>query len=58
VPYALEGPLRRELAAAGIEIESAEHGSLALLRWQVGEDQAAALRLRLTDATQGRIDWR
>lgn len=58
VPYALEGSLRRELAAAGIEIESAEHGSLALLRWQVGEDQAAALRLRLTDATQGRIDWR
>jgi uncharacterized YigZ family protein len=58
VPYALEGQLRRELAAAGIAIESAEHGSLALLRWQVGEDQAAALRLRLTDATQGRIDWR
>ena len=58
VPYALEGPLRRELATAGIEVEDAEHGSMALLRWQVAEDQAAALRLRLTDATQGRIDWR
>ncbi len=58
VPYALEGLLRRELAAAGIEVEAAEHGSLALLRWQVAEDRAAALRQRLTDLTAGRIDFR
>ena len=53
VPYALEGALRRELAAAGLEIDSAEHGSLALLRWQAPEDQVPALRQRLTDATPG-----
>lgn len=58
VPYALEGALRRELAAAGIAIDAAEHGSLALLRWQVGEDQAAGLRERLTELTAGRIDFR
>ncbi|MBH9553713.1 IMPACT family protein [Inhella gelatinilytica] len=58
VPYALEGVLRRELAAAGLEVDGAEHGALALLRWQTPEDQVAALRIRLTDATQGRIDWR
>ncbi|WP_374661393.1 YigZ family protein [Inhella sp.] len=57
VPYALEGLLRRELAAAGVEVEAAEHGTLAQLRWLVGEDQAAALQRRLTDATQGRIGW-
>lgn len=57
VPYALEGLLRRELAAAGIEVEAAEHGTLVQLRWLVGEDQAAALQRRLTDATQGRIGW-
>lgn len=58
VPYALEGLLRRELAAAGLAVEAAEHGALACLHWQVAEDQAQTLRLRLTDATQGRIDWR
>ena len=58
VPFAQEGLLRRELAAAGIEIEAAEHGAMALLRWQVAEDRAAALRQRLTDATAGRIDFR
>lgn len=58
VPLALEGLLRRELAGAGITLDDAEHGALALLRWQVAEDQVAALRRRLTDATQGRIDWR
>lgn len=58
VPYALEGVLRRELAAAGLEVDGAEHGALALLRWQAPADQVAALRQRLTDATQGRIDWR
>jgi len=58
VPFALEGLLRRELATAGLEIESAEHGAMALLRWQVAEDQAALLRQRLTDLTAGRIDFR
>ena len=58
VPFALEGLLRRELASAGVTLEAAEHGAMALLRWQVPEPQAAALRQRLTDATQGRIDWR
>lgn len=58
VPFAQEGLLRRELAAAGIEIESSEHGAMALLRWQVAEDRAALLRQRLTDLTAGRIDFR
>ncbi len=58
VPFAQEGLLRRELAAAGIEVEAAEHGAMALLRWQVAEDRAAPLRQRLTDATAGRIDFR
>lgn len=58
VPFAQEGLLRRELAAAGIAIEAAEHGTMALLHWQVAEDRAAALRQRLTDLTAGRIDFR
>ena len=58
VPFAQEGLLRRELAAAGIEVEAAEHGAMALLRWQVAEDRAAPLRQRLTDLTAGRIDFR
>lgn len=58
VPFAQEGLLRRELAAAGIEVESAEHGAMALLRWQAAEDRVTALRQRLTDATAGRIDFR
>jgi uncharacterized YigZ family protein len=58
VPFALEGLLRRELAFAGIAIEAAEHGAMAVLRWQVVDGEAAALRQRLTDATAGRIDFR
>ncbi len=57
VPLALEGLLRRELAAAGVAVDGAEHGAMAQLSWQIAADQAEPLRSRLTNLTSGRIAW-
>jgi len=57
VPYAMEGSLRRELAAAGAALDNVAHGALVSLRFSVLDAEAAALVLRIDDATQGRAAW-
>jgi uncharacterized YigZ family protein len=57
VPYALEGALRRELAAAGATLRAVEHGALVHLGFGVDDTVAEALRARIDDATQGRAVW-
>ncbi|UST54286.1 YigZ family protein [Comamonadaceae bacterium OTU4NAUVB1] len=57
VPYALEGSLRRELAAAGALLLTVEHGSLVRLAFDIEDTAAEALRARIDDATQGRAGW-
>ena len=57
VPYALEGLLRRELAAAGAVLQAVEHGSLVRLAFSIDDGAAPALRARIDHATQGRAGW-
>lgn len=57
VPYALEGLLRRELDAAGATLLTVAHGQAVTLCFSLPEDSAAALRARLAEAGQGRIEW-
>lgn len=57
VPYALEGLLRRETAAAAAELLNVEHGSLVTLHLRLPETQAAAFVQRVNDAGQGRVGW-
>ncbi|WP_399680792.1 IMPACT family protein [Xenophilus sp.] len=58
LPYAAEGAVRRELAAAGAQIEDVAHGSLVEIGFAVAEDDADALVARIGDVTQGRAGWR
>ncbi|GAB1461165.1 YigZ family protein [Thauera sp.] len=57
VPYAMEGLLRRELDAAGASLLAVTHGQAVELCFNLPEDAAAALRARLAEAGQGRIEW-
>ncbi len=57
LPYALEGWLRRELQQAGAELLEAEHGSVVTVRLRIAETRAGALRSRLDEGGQGRIQW-
>jgi uncharacterized YigZ family protein len=57
VPYAMEGMLRRELAAAGALLIDVAHGTLVRCTFQVVEANAAALVTRIDDASQGRAVW-
>ena len=57
VPYALEGLLRRELASAGATLVGVAHGELVTVTFSATEAEAAGLRLRIDDATQGRAVW-
>jgi len=57
VPYAMEGLLRRELDAAGASLLAVTHGQAVELYFNLPEDSAAALRARLAEAGQGRIEW-
>ena len=57
VPYAMEGQLRRDLAAAGATLIAVEHGSLVRFVFSAVDAEADALRLRIDDATQGRAGW-
>ena len=57
VPYALEGALRREIAAAGAALRAVAHGSLVHLAFDIEDTAAEALRARIDDATQGRAGW-
>jgi uncharacterized YigZ family protein len=57
VPYALEGLLRRELEAAAATLLTVAHGEAVELCFSLCEEDAAALRARLAESGQGRIEW-
>ena len=57
LPYSLEGWLRRELQQAGAELLEAEHGSVVTIRLRIAQIQADALRSRLDEGGQGRLQW-
>jgi uncharacterized YigZ family protein len=59
VPYALEGLLRRELAAvAGARLEEVQHGSSEVqFAFTLPAPEAPAFIARLDDAAQGRVVW-
>ncbi|MEG2046249.1 MAG: YigZ family protein [Comamonas sp.] len=57
VPYALEGWLRREIAAAGAELQQVDHGSVVAAQWTMPESGVAALTERLNEGGQGRLGW-
>ncbi len=57
VPYALEGLLRREIAAAGATLLAVAHGSLVELEFSLPLPRAEALVAHLGEAGQGRIGW-
>ena len=58
VPYAFEGAVRRELAAAQAALGEVTHGTLVELRFDVAETGAAELMRRIDDLAQGRAAWR
>ncbi|MEY2874084.1 MAG: hypothetical protein RLZZ373_1455, partial [Pseudomonadota bacterium] len=57
VPYALEGVVRRELAAAGAVLAEVRHGSQVDIGFTLPEADAPGVMVRLSDAAQGRIGW-
>ncbi|MDM0081236.1 YigZ family protein [Variovorax sp. J31P179] len=57
VPYAFEGLLRRELAAADATLNQVRHEGLVHFDFSLPDPNAGALISRLDDATQGRAAW-
>lgn len=57
VPYAFEGLLRREIAAAQAELLDVAHGSLVTLQWRMPEAAGAEMVAHLNEIGQGRIGW-
>ncbi|KAF1021247.1 MAG: IMPACT family member YigZ [Paracidovorax wautersii] len=57
VPYALEGLLRRELEAAGAQLQEAGHGSVVTLRFLLPQADVPALVARLNERGQGHLAW-
>ena len=57
VPYALEGTLRREIAAAGGMLDTVTHGDAVGFKFSMPESVAADLMVRLNEAGQGRVVW-
>jgi uncharacterized YigZ family protein len=57
VPYALEGLLRREIAAAGAMLGQVRHDSVVHFSFTLPEAEMAGIIARLDDATQGRVVW-
>ena len=57
VPYAFEGLVRREVAAAQGTLLAVNHGALVEMHFELPQAQAAELRLRIDDGTQGRAGW-
>ena len=55
LPYALEGAVRRELAAAGASLLDAAHASDVRLQFTLPETDAPALVQRLADLSHGAI---
>ena len=57
VPYALEGLVRREIAAAGGRLDDIRHGEAVAFDITLADAAAAGLIARLNEACQGRIVW-
>ncbi|MYN05418.1 DUF1949 domain-containing protein [Pseudoduganella sp. DS3] len=57
LPYALEGMLRRELAAAGAELLAVAHGQAVTVAFRLAEGAAPALVARLNEAAGGQLAW-
>lgn len=57
VPYALEGMLRREIAAAGGVLGTVTHGDDVGCVFTLPEGDARGLVARLNEAGQGRVVW-
>ncbi len=57
VPYALEGTLRREIAAAGGILDAVTHGDAVGFEFFVPADAAPAVMARLDEVAQGRVVW-
>ena len=57
VPFALEGLLRREIAAAGASTLDVAHGSVVTLRFALPESEAPAFEARINGIGQGRVCW-
>ena len=58
VPYALEGPLRRQIDAAGATLVQVQHQSLVELTLRLPDSAADAFIARVNDTGQGRVGWR
>ncbi|WP_374585177.1 YigZ family protein [Pseudoduganella sp.] len=58
LPYALEGVLRRELAAAGAQLLEVAHGQDVTLAFRLADSAAPALVARLNEAAGGQLAWR
>ena len=57
VPYALEGLVRREIAAAGGRLDDIRHGEAVAFGFTLAEAAADALIARLGELCQGRVVW-
>jgi len=57
VSYALEGLVRRELAAAGAVLEAVDHGDAVRFAFRLPAPEADAFIARLDDAAEGRAAW-
>lgn len=57
VPYALEGVLRREIAATGATLVQVSHDSVVHFSLTLPEPDAAGFIARVDDAAQGRATW-
>ena len=57
VPYALEGMVRRAIAAAGADLVQVRHGTGVRLQWQLPEDEALRCRAVLEDGARGALSW-
>jgi uncharacterized YigZ family protein len=57
VPYSMEGMVRRELQAAGAQIQDVTHGQTVDVAFTVFDTDAAGLVQRLNEAGQGQLLW-
>ena len=57
LPYALEGLVRRELAAAGATLVEVGHEAQVTLAFRIASDAVPALQERLNDAASGQLAW-
>ncbi|MGO4393596.1 YigZ family protein [Variovorax sp. M-6] len=57
VPYALEGLMRREIAAVGATLDRVRHESMVHFDFSLPAPAADAFIARVGDAAQGRVAW-